>query len=134
MLGQADCIKSLGDIALDRSEHEQARRLYEQAQPLYEKVGSVLGQANCIRSLGDIARSRANNDVARLRYEEALHLYARIPEPYSIGVTRYRLAQVAPDAAAQQAHVAAARVAWLSIGFDNLVQQYLDAEFGEPNS
>ena len=38
-----------------RSDHDQARERYEDALPLYRRVGSVLGEANCIQSLGDIA-------------------------------------------------------------------------------
>ena len=76
--GEANCIRSLGDIALDRSDYEAARQRYEEALPLYRKVGSVLGEANCIMSLGEIALRRSDHDGARQRYEAALPLYRKV--------------------------------------------------------
>jgi tetratricopeptide (TPR) repeat protein len=74
----ARSFKSLGDIALRRSDHETARRWYEEAQPLYRQLGHVQGEANCIRSLGNIALRRSDHETARGRYEEALPLYRQV--------------------------------------------------------
>jgi tetratricopeptide (TPR) repeat protein len=71
----APSFKSLGDIALMRSDYETARRCYEEALPLYREVGDVQGEAHCIRSLGSIAFVRSDHGTARRRYEEALPLY-----------------------------------------------------------
>jgi tetratricopeptide (TPR) repeat protein len=78
LLGEANCIKSLGDVALRQPDHETALSRYEEALPLYRRVGSVLGAANCIRNLGDIALQNSDHETAQARYEEALPLYQRV--------------------------------------------------------
>ena len=78
VLGEANCIKSLGDIAFRRSDNDVARDQYEAALPLYRKIGVVLGEANCIKSLGDIALRCSDSDEARKRYEAALLLYREV--------------------------------------------------------
>ena len=65
-------------ISFDRSDQEGARSRYEEALPLYRRVGDVPGEANCIRSLGDIALRRSDHEGARARYEEALPLFRRV--------------------------------------------------------
>ena len=162
VLGEANCIRSLGDIALralrprrrsrratsrrcrstDASARCSARRTasrasatsrlpaptttaararYEQALPLYRRVGDVLGEANCIKSLGDIALARSDHDGARARYDDALARYVQIAEPYSIGMTHKGLARVAPSDDERAAHLEAARQAWHSIGRQDLI-------------
>jgi tetratricopeptide (TPR) repeat protein len=75
VLGEAGCILSLGQIALDRSDHEGAKKEYEQAISLYRQVGDVRGENNCILSLGENALRRSDHETARQRYEEALLRY-----------------------------------------------------------
>jgi tetratricopeptide (TPR) repeat protein len=74
----AGALKGLGDIALARSEHEEARARYEEALPMYRQVRDILGEANCITSLADMALERSDHEGARTRYEEALPLYRQV--------------------------------------------------------
>ncbi|HEX3111302.1 MAG TPA: tetratricopeptide repeat protein, partial [Thermoanaerobaculia bacterium] len=71
------CANTLADIALTRSENEEARKRYEQALSLYQRADDVMGEANCILRLGDVALKRSDYEGARRRYEEALPLYQR---------------------------------------------------------
>ena len=75
VLGEADCIKGLGDIALARSDHEGARVRFEAALVLYRQIGDVLGEANCIVSLGEIAFARCEYEAAGVSSNEALDLF-----------------------------------------------------------
>ena len=77
---EANCFETLGDIALDRSNYEEARKCYGAALALYRKFDDVLGQPNCIRGLGDVARALSEYEEARQRYEAALPLYEEVDE------------------------------------------------------
>jgi tetratricopeptide (TPR) repeat protein len=75
---EARCLETLGDIALDRSDHDTACERYEQALSLYRKVGDLLGEAICIARLGEVALGRSDHDTARERYEQALPLFRKV--------------------------------------------------------
>ena len=75
---QANCLKSLGDLAFIESDNEQARKLFQQAIPLYEQIGSLLGKANCLRSLGSMAFQESDNEQARKLFQQAIPLYEQI--------------------------------------------------------
>ena len=78
VLGEANCFKSLGDIAvaapITRARASATRRRCRSTR----QFGSVLGEANCIESLGDIALERSDHEGARQRYEAALPLYQTV--------------------------------------------------------
>jgi tetratricopeptide (TPR) repeat protein len=76
--GAAACHVWRGLLALDRSDHDTAQAGYEEALPLYRRLGDVLGEARCTEGLGNIALLRSDHDTARARYEEALPLYRRV--------------------------------------------------------
>ncbi len=68
VVGEANCIRCLGHIAIERSDHAEARRRYGDALPLYKQVGDVLGAANCIRAMGNIERALSNPAAAKASY------------------------------------------------------------------
>jgi tetratricopeptide (TPR) repeat protein len=126
--GEASCIRSLGDIALARSDRASAQARYEEALKLYRRSGSVLGEANCISSLADVVRLEKSFTEAHAMYTDALQLYERIAEPFSIGWTHVCLAHLENDSRVREAHLKAARAAWIQIDRPDLIAE-LDQEF-----
>ncbi|MFQ3537118.1 MAG: NB-ARC domain-containing protein, partial [Aggregatilineales bacterium] len=57
--GEANTLKALGDLSVQRSELEAARAYYDRALPLYETIGDRLGLANTLKALGDLSVQRS---------------------------------------------------------------------------
>jgi hypothetical protein len=122
--GEATCLEGLAMVEAD-SNVDRARVRYSEAERLFASVGDLLGQANCFRGLGDTHEAKGETKAAGERWRDALALYLRIQEPWSIGLTRLRLARraEAPEEAAK--HREAAREAWASIGRKDRIDQFL---------
>ena len=75
--------------------HEAARALYQQALPLFEKVGSDLGKANIMWSKGMIAWYNENNGPLALEeWGNALLLYRKVSYAEFVANTLARMAEV----------------------------------------
>ena len=127
--GEANCIQGFGNTHLKLLQSEAATKHFLQAIEMYRNFGDIEGEGECLRGLGDAALQQADFVLARQKYDEANILFARIQNPHFIGEIHQRLARIADSEAEKRSHVAAAREAWSSIGFDHLVAE-LDTEFG----
>jgi tetratricopeptide (TPR) repeat protein len=63
---------------LRENELEEARRRYEAALPLYDRIEARVGQANTLKGLGDLALRENELKEARRQYEAALALFETI--------------------------------------------------------
>lgn len=108
IFGEAYCAARLGEIARTRSDHDAARKAYEQALPLFQQLGQRANEANCIASLGDIALDRSNYEDAHKAYEQALPLYRQVGQILGEANCIARLGDIAlatsDHAAAQKAY------------------------------
>ncbi len=78
VLGQANTLKALGDLARRQADLAGARESYDQALPLFEQIGDRLGQANTLQALGDLARAENQPDAARAFYARAREMGQQI--------------------------------------------------------
>jgi tetratricopeptide (TPR) repeat protein len=132
LFGVANCTMCLADILFRFSDYEGAQLAFEEALPLYRQIGDVLGAGNCIVGLGNISLRRSDYERARWGFKEALDLFQRIPEPFSVGMAHTRLMRIAHNETERVHHREAARVAWATIGRDDLIAKHLDKQFPDP--
>lgn len=78
VLGEANCLHGLGEVASRLSDYKEAKRKFEMALRLYLKSRDLTGQANSVFSLGDIALRRQDYVNARRHFERALPLYQQV--------------------------------------------------------
>jgi tetratricopeptide (TPR) repeat protein len=93
-LGEANCVRSLGDVHLRLNENGLARERYEQALPIYQAIGDRLGEANCVSSLGDVHQGVGNYSKAAAAYQESIVIYDVIQHQFAAAGACGGLAQV----------------------------------------
>jgi tetratricopeptide (TPR) repeat protein len=76
--GEANTLRSIGDIQSDRGDKETALKTYEEALDLFRSTGERRGEAYALRSIGDIAKFRGMNQKALDHYQNALHIFSQI--------------------------------------------------------
>ncbi|MCP4714606.1 MAG: hypothetical protein GY868_05760, partial [Deltaproteobacteria bacterium] len=89
VLGEANCIQSIGGIHFRESRNEDARKSFERALPLYRKIGDVLGEANCIQRIGKYLIAEDRVSEGGEQFERANSLYQRINDKYNLAVSLY---------------------------------------------
>jgi tetratricopeptide (TPR) repeat protein len=78
LLGSAQSLWALGNVALQNSDPKAASAYYEEGLVIFRGLSDVPGEANCIAGLGDVALRAGDDEAGRLRYEEALSLFRSI--------------------------------------------------------
>ena len=82
-LGEANCIKSRGDVHLRLAEYLQARGCYEQAEPIYREIGDRLGEANCLRFQALLAIKEGHLELALTQFARALAIAEAIGDRFT---------------------------------------------------
>ena len=77
---EAKAHNHLGDIALRRSRHDQARDHYERCLHHQRDIDDPASEADTLNSLGVLAVIRGEYDIAREHLEESLEIYRRIDD------------------------------------------------------
>ncbi|WP_437989189.1 tetratricopeptide repeat protein [Sorangium sp. So ce145] len=77
-LGEATCLKSLGDLDMRVDDLDAARASYTLALPIFREIRDRLGEANCLQSLGDLDMRVDDLDAARASYTLALPIFREI--------------------------------------------------------
>ncbi len=96
--GEANTLRSLGDLERQLGRMEEARKGFDAALLLYRVVQNRQGEANTLFSLGDLEYQLGRMEEARKGYDAALPLYRAVQDRLgeantlrSLGELEYRL-------------------------------------------
>ena len=95
ILGQAQCMQSLGDVAYMQGDFSRAQQLLKDTITLFEQANNQVGQAQCTRLLGDIAYKQYDYESAQHLLESAKMLFEQASHPYGQAQCVQSLAEIA---------------------------------------
>ncbi|WHT22688.1 tetratricopeptide repeat protein [Crossiella sp. CA-258035] len=73
-------LRALALLYFRRGDNGTSRELFDQALPLFRRVGDVLGEAHCLLNLGNVEFCEFDSERARELFNQALPLYRRIAD------------------------------------------------------
>ncbi|MEW5956131.1 MAG: tetratricopeptide repeat protein [Chloroflexota bacterium] len=85
--GQANTLKSLGDLDMRVDQLEAARHRYSEALALFKAIDDKLGQANTLVSWGDLQDKLGQPEEALKHYQAGLVIFEQIGDRYSMART-----------------------------------------------
>lgn len=88
MIGFVDKLSGKNDSAVD---------YFERAVQIHRVTGNRISETSCLLYLGDIDQTREQYAEARKKFETALRFYEHENMRYDVGITLWRLADVALD-------------------------------------
>ncbi|NRD53806.1 tetratricopeptide repeat protein [Corallococcus exiguus] len=103
-LREALCLQVEGQVAQERSRHQEAEHCFKRALPFFKRCDpdhtdrkALLGHARCIRGLGSLALDGGRLDEAEACFQQALEYFNRANSPVSEGNCIHGLGKVALD-------------------------------------
>ena len=86
---------SLGNLALDRGEYDEAERHYRRALDIEEQVGDQDGLADTYHNLGALAQKRGDYDEAERQYQRSLGIKERLGDQIGLARSYLQLGSIA---------------------------------------
>jgi DNA-binding CsgD family transcriptional regulator len=91
----AEILKSLGNLALDNADVEQAERYYQESHSIYRKLGNKAGRARVLNNLGEVATAQGKHEQSMVFLTEALAIHRDLDESVGIAGTLHSLGVLA---------------------------------------
>jgi len=91
---QAILLKIRGNLALDRKEHEEARKYYEKSLKLFKKLEKHVYEAELLSNMGILFQSKGEYKKALKNYEKSKDIYLKLDNARGIGACENNIGEI----------------------------------------